>query len=240
MSRLLVDSIVSDSAATDLTLGASGDTVDITGDHISADTIKDSGGNTIFTSNGSGTLSSVQGEFVGSPTLLTTNTSSGDSSSDFTSSIDSTYKLYIFKFINMNPATDSVEFGFQGNAATQTGYNETMTTTFFRALHSEAGDEAALAYQTAQDQGQGTALQHLAMVIGNGADENVSGTLHLFNPSNTTYVKHFYSVANCQSSDDKCLTTYVAGYFNVTAAITNIQFKMDSGNMDGVIKMYGL
>ena len=69
MSRLLVDSIVSDSAATDLTLGASGDTVDITGDHISADTIKDSGGNTIFTSNGSGTLSSVQGEFVGSPSL---------------------------------------------------------------------------------------------------------------------------------------------------------------------------
>tara|TARA_Y100000310_G_scaffold149375_1_gene148656 strand:- start:3 stop:536 length:534 start_codon:yes stop_codon:yes gene_type:complete len=173
-------------------------------------------------------------------TLITTNTSSGAATSSFTSSIDSTYKLYIFKYYDVNPATDNVSFSFQANASSQSGYNETMTTTTFRALHNEADDTAELSYAADDDQGQGTAFQGIALSIGNGADESASGELFLFNPSNTTYVKHFYGTSNVNRANDASQELFVAGYLNVTAAITNIQFKMSSGNFDGTIKMYGV
>ena len=175
-------------------------------------------------------------------TLLADNTADTTdlASVSFTSGIDSTYKLYIFKFLNINPATDSTEFSFQANASSQSGYNETMTTTTFRAFNRESGSSPELAYVADYDQAQGTGFQSLTENTGNGADECSAGELFLFNPSNTTYVKHFYGRSNSYHSSDISLDFFVAGYFNVTAAITNIQFKMDSGNFDGTIKMYGV
>ena len=171
-------------------------------------------------------------------TLITTNTSSNAASSSFTSSIDSTYKLYIFKFYDVNPATDDVNFGFQANAASQSGYNETMTTTYFLTYHDEGDSTPALGYEASLDQAQGTAFQRLAK-SGNGNDECSSGELHLFNPSSTVFVTHYFSrtqnLYTANSEDD-----YSAGYFNTTSAIDEIQFKMSSGNMDGVIKMWGV
>ena len=172
-------------------------------------------------------------------TLITTNTSSGAATSDFTTGIDNTYKLYIFKFYDVNPATDEVKFAFQANAASQSGYNETMTTTFFTARHGENDSDGDMYYGTSHDQAEGTAFQQLAFV-GSDADMSVAGELFLFNPSNTTYVKHFYCTNSGLHHDDKEHNNYIAGYFNTTAAITNIQFKMESGNMDGTIKMYGV
>ena len=173
-------------------------------------------------------------------TLITTNTSSGAASSSFTSSIDSTYKLYIFKYISINPATDSQHFGFQVNASGQSGYNETITSTFFRARNAEDGSSAALGYLTGYDQAQGTAAQVLSSSVGNDADQSASGELFLFNPSNTTYVKHFYSTTNNTQDGETTQNEFAAGYINVTAAITNVQFAMSSGNFDGTIKMYGV
>jgi len=175
-------------------------------------------------------------------TLITTNAESNATTSDFTSSIDSTYKLYVFKFYDVGPATDEVSFGFQGNASSQSGYNETMTTTMFWADHNESGGGYSVGYQAGSDQVQGTAFQPLNTTIGSAADESISGELFLFNPSNTTYVKHFYGTSNAYypGGDNYSVNGYVAGYFNVTAAITNIQFKMSSGNFDGTIKMYGV
>jgi len=173
-------------------------------------------------------------------TLITTNTSSDAATSDFTTGIDNTYKLYIFKFYDVNPATDEADFTFQCNATDSTSYDETMTTTFFRAYHNEADDSAALNYDTSPDQAQGTAFQALAVSVGNGADESCAGELYLFNPSNTTYVKHFYSTFNAHQSGDYTMETFVAGYINTTTAIDDIQFKMSTGNMDAVIKMYGV
>jgi len=173
-------------------------------------------------------------------TLITTNTSSNAASSSFTSSIDSTYKLYIFKFIDVNPVTDNVQFSFQANAADQSGFNETMTTTLFRSYHDEADSATALGYNTNVDQAQGTAYQVLCDQIGNGSDELCAGSLHLFNPSNTTYVKHFYSRVNMYQYNNYSMDFFTAGYFNTTAAIDEISFKMSSGNMDAVIKMYGV
>jgi len=173
-------------------------------------------------------------------TLITTNTSSNAASSSFTSSIDSTYKLYIFKFIDVNPVTDNAHFTFQGNAASGSGYNETITSTCFVSSHKEDDSSAEIDYQAGHDQAQGTAFQTVQGDVGNGGDESAAGTLWLFNPSNTTYVKHFFSRSHGYHGSNIAMSYFVGGYFNTTSAIDDIQFKMSSGNMDAVIKMYGV
>jgi hypothetical protein len=130
---------------------------------------------------------------------------------------------------------------FQGNAAGASGYNETMTTTFFHTYHDESDSSYIFEYYAGNDQSLGTVFQNLVDDgIGNGADESCAGTLWLFNPSNTTYVKHFYSRLNSYNSDDRTSDVLVAGYFNTTSAIDDINFKMTAGNFDGTIKMYGV
>ena len=176
-------------------------------------------------------------------TLITTNTHTGDSdaTSDFTSGIDSTYKLYIFKFIDINPATDQMNFLFQVNVVDASGYNETITSTCFAAAHNESDGDAQLGYLTTRDQAQGTAFQPIAPDIGNGADESAAGTLWLFNPSSTTYVKHWYSRVHAYNQGgDYAQDFFAAGYFDVTGAIDDVQFKSESGNFNGTIKMYGV
>jgi len=173
-------------------------------------------------------------------TLITTNTSSNAASSSFTSSIDSTYKLYVFKFIDLNPATDNVDFQFQVNATDGADYNDSqITSTFFLSSHTENDSDASIAYVTGADQALGTAFQRLCK-IGNGSDESAAGELFLFNPSSTTYVKNFYSRCVEYHAADTIQDTFVAGYINDATAIDDIQFKMSSGNMDGTIKMYGV
>ena len=173
-------------------------------------------------------------------TLITTNTSSGAATSSFTSSIDSTYKLYIFEYYDVNPVTDGAYFQFQANAAGASDYNETMTTTSFLAYNMEDDSGGAIGYESGDDQAQGTAFQHLTHPLGNGGDESAVGQLFLFNPSNTTYVKHFYATDNAYHYTNGAFSNFVAGYINTTTAIDDIQFKMSSGNMDAVIKMYGV
>ena len=165
---------------------------------------------------------------------------SNAATASITSGINSTYGEYIFKFYNINPATDAADFTFQANATDSTSYDETMTTTYFSAEHDEADSGTSLTYRTGQDQAQGTDFQYLAENIGNGGDESCAGELHLFNPSSTTYVKHFYSKVVTYRNDDSTRNAFVAGYLNTTTAIDDIQFKMSSGNFDGTIKMWGV
>ena len=173
-------------------------------------------------------------------TLITTNTSSNAASSSFTSGIDSTYKLYIFKFYDANPVTNNVPFTVNFSTDGGSNYNMTKTTTFFRAYHYESDGDAALGYLTALDLAQGTGFQPVVEDVGNGADESCAGTLWLFNPSNTTYVKHFYSRGVSYHSSDVAVDCFAAGYVNSTSDVDAVQFKMSSGNMDAVIKMYGV
>ena len=174
--------------------------------------------------------------------LLSTVTASSSATIDFTSNIDSTYKEYVFKFFNLHPATDNVNFTFQANVSGASGFNETMTTTNFRAYHSEDGNYAAIEYNTADDQAQGTSYQILSEGNDNDNDNGLSGELTLFNPSSTTFVKHF--VSRCCTYNHGIVgmeDEFVAGYFNVTGAIDEVSFKMSSGNVDaGTIKLYGL
>ena len=177
---------------------------------------------------------------MGIPTLISTATASNDASVDITSGIDSTYDEYMFVCTDINPATDGQNFTVQFNAAAASGFNETITSTFFRAYHAEDDSATALQYEASRDQAQGTAYQPLTSTAGNGADESCAGIVHLFSPSNTTYVTHFYSRFTMNSSDSEAFDEYCAGYVNATAAVDEISFKFASGNMDGVIQMYGI
>ena len=179
---------------------------------------------------------------MGIPTLISTHTASDSSSVDITSGIDSTYDEYMFVFTDIGPATSGAHFQFQVNAAGASGFNETITSTFFIAWHNEADSQTSLAYQPTYDQAQGTAYQTLSHLLGAAADESSAGILHLFSPSNTTYVKHFYARVNSYyyAYGGYSMDNYAAGYINTTSAIDEITFKMSTGNFDGTIQMYGI
>ena len=227
-------------SGTTLTLGASGDVVTApAGVTVKTNTVKDAGGNTLWTSNGSGTLSSVNSSLPGGMVLISSATASSSSSVEFTSGIDSTYDEYQFWLVDINPASDST-FQFQANASGQTGYNEIITSTFFRAIHAENDSQAVLSYDDGRDQAQGTAYQDLIGDAGSGADESHVGVLNLFSPASTTKVKHWMFQTNSYRSDDKSASYFVAGYINVTSAIDEVSFKMSSGNFDGNIYMFGV
>jgi hypothetical protein len=175
-------------------------------------------------------------------TLISSQTASSSASLSFTTGLTSTYKAYKFVFVNLNPSTENT-VAFQFNLSTDSGsnYNVTKTSTFFYAAHNEADNTTALTYRTESDLAQSTAFQELIYDIGNDADQNISGSLTLFNPSSTTYVKHFIARAETSSTADYVLDSFVAGYGNTTSAINAIQFKMSSGNIDaGTIYMYGI
>jgi len=179
----------------------------------------------------------------GSLVLISEQTASSSATIDFTSDIDSTYKEYIFKFINCHPATNGAEFTFQADTGTNTNYNQTITSTMFTANHKEDASETGLTYFAAFDQAQGTAFQNIQTNVYNDNDNGVSGTLHLFEPSSSTFVKHFISTTNSQQLDSVGMSHnhFVAGYFNTTTALTRVRFKFSSGNIDsGTIKMYGV
>jgi hypothetical protein len=176
-------------------------------------------------------------------TLITTNTSSGASNSAFTSSIDSTYKLYIIKWYAIHGSEDYASFTFNGSIDSGSNYNVTKTTTMVLAAHQES-DNSYLTYDASRDIAEGTGYQILNYQLdGASSDGSSAGELFLFNPSSTTYVKHFYGTTNYMYYDVSstyCNTNYYAGYFNTTDNIDALNFQMDSGTFDGTIKMYGV
>ena len=181
------------------------------------------------------------GDVGGSLVLLSTQTASSSATISFTSNIDSTYKEYIFKFTNIHPANNDVDLTFNGSTDSGSNYNVTKTTTMFHTYHDEADNNTALAYDTSPDLAQSTAFQVIHQGVGNGNDNSSAGFLHLYDPSNTTFVKHFMTDSNRLSSGGFCVRTFIGGYFNTTSAIDAVQFKMSGGDMDaGTIKMYGV
>jgi len=190
-----------------------------------------------FNSNADGLEATLSG---GAMTFISKSTASSSSTISFTSGIDSTYKEYMFIFKNIHAGTDGAELtvGFRDGS---TDYDATKTTTVFEAYHNEAGNDSGLAYQTAEDIAQGTGFQNISKNLGTDNDQNAGGYLHLFNPSSTTFVKHFISRLNNIQHNEYSLDYCVAGYCNVTAAIDAVQFKMSSGNIDaGTITLYGI
>ena len=164
-----------------------------------------------------------------------------DGSSDVV--LDSTYKEYIFMFKDIHAGTDSGQFGFKGSTNSGSSYGITKTTTFFNGLHFENDSTARLGYETGRDLAQSTGLQVMTVNQSDDADSGASGFLHIFNPSSTTFVKHFISRVSSMNTGSNygALDNFMAGYFNTTSAIDAIQFAMDTGNIDaGTITLYGI
>jgi len=179
----------------------------------------------------------------GSMVFISKATASSSATIDFTSGIDSTYKEYVFIFNSIHPATDNQQFAFQVDTGTNTNYNQTIISTTFRAYHIEGDNDQGLGYVTGEDQAQGTAFQKLTAggTIGNDNDQSGSGFFHLFNPSSTTFVKHFIGRSSAYHASDYATDFYVSGYINTTTALTRVRFKMLSGNIDaGTITLYGI
>ena len=156
--------------------------------------------------------------------------------------LDDTYKEYVFTFKNIHPATDNSHFTFNASKDDSShNYDVTKTTTQFRSLNAEADNDTNLQYFPGHDLAQSTAFQTLISEIGNGNDETASGTMSLFNPSSTTFVKHYMSRLNSYASFDYSIEQYSAGYGNTTSAIDAVQFKMSTGDIDaGTITLYGI
>jgi len=197
-----------------------------------------------YNNNSLSSVTSAANFPAGAMTLISTTTASSDSTISITSGIDSTYPIYLLKFINVHPETDNAtstnyfEVNFRDGS---TDYDATKTTTVFRAYHFEDDSTQAIAYETSHDLAQSTSFQKIAQGISADNDHSVVGTLHLFNPSSTTFVKHFLCETTNAHATNASYRWNVAGYCNTTTAIDGIQFKMTTGNIDsGTIKLYGI
>ena len=178
---------------------------------------------------------------LGEMKFISKATASASASIEFTSGIDSTYKEYVFYFVNIHPQTDLADFTFQADTGTNTNYNQTITSTHFQAYHDEADTSTNLAYNTGRDQAQGTAFHKLTNTLGNDNDQSLSGYLQIFNPSSSVFVKHFMSKIQHSQDANYTFNPFTAGYFNTTTPLTRFQFKMSSGNIDaGEILLFGI
>jgi len=175
-------------------------------------------------------------------TLISEQTASASATLDFTTGIDSTYDLYEFHVINAHPATNAKDLGFQANAAGQTGFNEQITSSHYRAYHNEADTAAALwSGYPGQSQSNGTAYQTLFHEVGNGADECASGILKIWQPSSSTYLTHFQATFTGYYAANFVMFSFTNGYIHTATAIDEISFKFSSGNIDdGTFKLYGV
>ena len=243
MSRVYSDTVLPEDSGVsqDLTLGTTGDTVQVTsGASLNANTIKDSGGNTIFTSDGAGNLSSMNSAFTGSgkPVLITTNGPfSNVTTSDFTTGIDSTYKLYIFKLINIHVDTDNVELrcGFFSGVNWATN----KTSTMISVDNTEADTASWTQNNTYQNRDSNNDV-FLGYGLGNEAGENAAGEFRIFSPANTTFFKSFTSKVAYNMHGNGSRYSMVGGYCQQTPAVTGVRFSLSSGTFDGTIKMYGI
>jgi len=180
--------------------------------------------------------SSISG---GALNLISTQTASASASIEFTSGIDSTYNIYEIHIIQAHCSADNqiLQIGFKDGGSS---YDAIKTTTYFAAQNRES-DLGSLGYNTDQDQAQSTGFLNISEALGADNDQCTNGVIKIFNPSSTTFVKHFIATMSYNHQNDREMNPFIAGYCNTTNAIDGIQFKMDSGNIDsGVFKLYGI
>lgn len=179
----------------------------------------------------------------GEPRLLSTATASASASIEFNNTfINSSYKIYKFEFISIHPQTDNVGFTFNMSTDNGSSYNVTKTSTYFRAYHNEVDTAAVLGYEGDHDLAQSTGEERLTVPdVGGDTDESISGSILLFNPASSVYVKHYISRVNYYHTSNLTVDSYKAGYGNTTSAVNAVRFQMTSGNIDaGQIKLYGI
>tara|TARA_B110000902_G_scaffold260420_1_gene333316 strand:- start:17 stop:634 length:618 start_codon:yes stop_codon:yes gene_type:complete len=190
---------------------------------------------------------SMSAGFGGSMTFIKKLTATNASTLSFVGGasgvvLDGTYKKYVFKFKDIHTDTDNGGFNFQCSIDAGSNYNVATTSTAFRAEHNEGDNDTTLAYRRDDnwDQGNGTAFQRIIDGTGNAADESGAGTLNIYNPSSTTFVKHWNVTSFNHHGADYEINYYFAGFFNTTSAINAVRFSTFSGTFDGDICLYGI
>ena len=240
----LKSNVIEPATGTNLTLAASGDVIDVASDSIKLNTWKDAGGNTLFTSDGSGTWSGIDSALTlgGGPTLIQSQTVSSDTASiSFTTGLDNTdYDKYMFVMTNIRAANDDRQWTFNTSPNSGTSYAMTKTSTYFTAHHYESGGSTGLGIDTSGLLRKSTAYQPLGVSMGNDADQNYSGILHLFRPWSSTTVHHWQCQGNLSATVNYSQNVFCSGYIFDQDAINAIQFKYHSGDIaNATIKMYG-
>ena len=183
---------------------------------------------------------------TGAMTLIKEITASSDSSISFVDGssdvvLDSTYPIYKFEFINIHPSSNNRDLRFNLSTDSGSNYNVTKTTTYFLTSHTEDDSFTELQYKPNDDLAQSTSDQPICRGIGGNADESGSGFLYLFNPSSTTFVKHFLSNTQAYGQGGYTVQQFVGGYGNTTSAVNGVRFNLNGGNIDsGKIELYGI
>ena len=248
MSRVYTDTLEPRKPTQDITLGTTGETITLPGNDLRVNTVKDKGGNTLWTSDGSGTLSSVNAAFVGNLKLLTSTTAAADSEIVFSNTyINSTYDLYLFKLINMHPSANTNNFKFWGSENNGGAYNVNKTVTYMHTRSDQGSTVSGPTVDSTFSQYNTTTEQTLGYSVGDQNYEAITGELWLFSPAPSTFVTHFCTTMNYMKADNDNSTVQIAGYFgtysaaSVGTSIDAIKFTFASGNIDsGTIKLYGL
>ena len=155
--------------------------------------------------------------------------------------LDSTYPIYVFKLINIHPASNNVQLMHNGSIDAGSNYNVAATTTTFEGEGSESAANGTLGYITGHDHAEDTGGKKFTYNMGNDNDQGLSGEMILFNPSSSTFMKHFLTKVSNYHHGDYEKNTYTGGYYNTTSDVDAIKFFMSSGNIDsGTIKLYGI
>ena len=248
MSEIKVRTI-EPSTGTNLTLGTSGDTIAVSSDALKLDVWKDSGGNTLFQSDGAGTLSNISGSLLAGPQLISTSTFTDQSTVSITSGIDSSYDQYIFGFTNVKAGTHAAKFTWNASIDGGSNYNVAKTTAVYGAFHYQSNSDYGVNADTGGTMGSQNTTGNVMIFqrLANYADVGMCGYIYLATPSNTTYNKHWYSrlsSTDCGPSANPAQnnknTWYVNGRCHTTSAINAIQFQISSGTFSGTIKLYGI
>ena len=241
MSKVYADTVEASDDQSNLVLGATGDSVTVGGTSINANIVQDSGGNVLFQSDGTGTLSNVNSGFANNLHLLTTQTITSEVSSvDFTTKIDSTYDAYVFQIINAWPSEDTRYLQFAASTVGGSGWANNIVGSFWAVSKAESGSSNAPSYQSDRDTPNTTPCK-ISSEMGNDSDEAGTITLNLFSPSSTTFAKVFYTESQILQSSSYSNQDFVAGYINTSDAVNAIKFYYTSGNVgQGIFKLYGI
>ena len=241
MGLLTVDTIEPQSG-TALTVGELGQNTVLPGNDLRTNVIQDAGGNAIFTSNGSGTLSGINSAFGSSWALLRTENPSSIAAVDFGSTyITSTYDHYMVRYYYVRPSSDNVylSVNFSGDGGSTFMQK---TTTLFQAMHNDSDNSTQLDNETGREQHQGTGAQWLNTGVGNVSYENCAGELHLFIPTSTTFEQSFFATSQERTYNNYSRISYVSGTMQgIGTAINLVRFAFSSGNIAaGRFKLWGI
>lgn len=172
-------------------------------------------------------------------TKIAETVASGSGNIAFTSGIDATYKVYMFKFIECHPSA-AANVTFQVSTDGGSNYNINILSSAFRSINNESGSDAKIEYRSAHSY-PGTGYQFLTEEIKADADGSGSGYVMLYDPSNTTVYKQFSALGQCLETSDYSQQLFIGGICNTTSAINAANFKLNTGNIDtGTIQMWGL